>query len=311
MKYAMLFPGQGSQSVGMLGSFTAPVVGQTFDEASDVLGWDVRALVREGPETELNRTQRTQPVLLAADIALWRLWQQRDLPSPSALAGHSLGEYAALVAAGAISFADALRLVERRGELMQAAVPEGEGAMAAVIGLDDAAIATLCAAYAGTGVLEPANFNSPGQVVVAGHLAAIEWVLANAKAHGARMAVRVPMSVPSHCSLMREAADELFSVMAQIEVRVPSIPVLHNLDGQSRRDAAAIREALRDQLHQPVRWTQTIESLVGDGVASFVECGPGRVLCGLGKRIAKAVPALPTDDPDAFDKACAGIAATG
>lgn len=311
MKYAMLFPGQGSQSVGMLGGFVEPVVARTFDEASEVLGWNVGALVREGPEHELNRTQRTQPALLAADIAVWRLWQQRGVPPPSALAGHSLGEYAALVAAGALDFHDALRLVERRGDLMQAAVPEGEGAMAAVIGLDDAGVAELCAAYEGKGVLEPANFNSPGQVVVAGHVAAIEWVLANAKAQGARMAVRVPMSVPSHCSLMRGAAEELFAVIAQIDVRTPGIPVLHNLDAAPRSESGAIRAALRDQLHQPVRWTQTIEALVAEGVSGFVECGPGRVLCGLGKRIAKAVPALPTDEPDAFDKACASIASVG
>ncbi|WP_434223277.1 ACP S-malonyltransferase [Sinimarinibacterium thermocellulolyticum] len=311
MNYAMLFPGQGSQSVGMLGGFAAPVVAQTFDEASAVLGWDVGALVREGPEQELNRTQRTQPALLAADIALWRLWQQRGLPPPTALAGHSLGEYAALVAAAALDFSDALRLVERRGALMQAAVPEGTGAMAAVIGLDDAQVAALCAAYTGEGVLEPANFNSPGQVVVAGHARAIDWVLGEAKTHGARMAVRVPMSVPSHCSLMRGAAEALFAEMAKIELRTPQIPVLHNLDAAPRREPDAIRVALREQLHRPVRWTQTIEALVGDGIAAFVECGPGRVLCGLGKRIAKAVPALPTDDPAAFDKASAAIAAAG
>lgn len=310
MKYAMLFPGQGSQSVGMLGGFTAPVIRQTFEEASDVLGWDLGTLVRVGPESELNRTQRTQPALLAADIALWRLWQARSLPSPTALAGHSLGEYAALVAAGVLEFADTLRLVERRGQLMQAAVPEGEGGMAAVIGLDDAQIDALCAAYTGAGVLEPANFNSPGQVVVAGHLAAVEWVLANAKTLGARMAVRVPMSVPSHCSLMRAAADHLFEALAGIELRAAAIPVVHNLDARSGRDPDAMRVALRDQLHRPVRWTQTVEALVGEGVGRFVECGPGKVLCGLGKRIAKTVPALPTDEPEAFETACLAVLST-
>lgn len=307
MNYAMLFPGQGSQSVGMLGGYTAPVVRQTFEEASDALGWDLAVLVREGPEQELGRTQRTQPALLAADIAVWRLWQTQSLPPPSALAGHSLGEYAALVAGGALEFADALRLVERRGQLMQSAVPEGEGGMAAVIGLDEAQVDALCAAYPGEGVLEPANFNSPGQVVVAGHLPAVEWVLANAKAQGARMAVKVPMSVPSHCSLMRDAADALYLALGEVTLRTPSVPVFHNLDARSGREPASIRAALRDQLHRPVRWTQTIETLIAGGVAGFVECGPGKVLCGLGKRIAKGVPALPTDEPDAFDKACAAV----
>jgi [acyl-carrier-protein] S-malonyltransferase len=305
MSYAALFPGQGSQTVGMLAAHQAPVIAQTFEEASDVLGWNLRPLVSEGPAEELNRTERTQPALLAADVALWRVWCARGVPPPAALAGHSLGEYSALVAAQSLSFADALKLVELRGQLMQAAVPEGVGGMAAVIGLDDAQIETLCAAYDGDGVLEAANYNSPGQVVLAGHAAAIEWVLANAKAQGARMAVRVPMSVPSHCSLMRGAAEQLYAKLLEITVNAPVIPVSHNLDGQAGRSGDAIRAVLRDQLHQPVRWTQTIEGLVAQGIDAFVECGPGKVLCGLSKRIAKSVPCHALEEPAGMDQAAA------
>jgi [acyl-carrier-protein] S-malonyltransferase len=306
MNYAMLFPGQGSQSVGMLGQHDAAQVRETFEEASGVLGWDLARLVREGPAEDLNRTERTQPALLAADIALWRVWCARALPRPVAVAGHSLGEYAALVAAGALDFADALRLVELRGKLMQAAVPEGAGGMAAVIGLDDAQVNALCDAYPGDGVLEPANFNSPGQVVVAGAAAAIDWVLDNAKAQGARMAVRVPMSVPSHCSLLREAAEQLFAHLSDVQVHAPVTPVFHNLDAQAGRDADAIRVALREQLYRPVRWTQLVGALVVEvGAGAFVECGPGKVLCGLAKRINKSIPAVALEDADGFDKAAA------
>ncbi|SFF32492.1 [acyl-carrier-protein] S-malonyltransferase [Fontimonas thermophila] len=309
MKYAMLFPGQGSQSVGMLSAHNDPIVSQTFEEASDVLGWDLAALVREGPAEELNRTERTQPALLAADIAVWRLWQAQGLPQPAAVAGHSLGEYAALVAAQSLRFADGLRLVELRGRLMQTAVPHGEGGMAAVIGLDDAQVEALCQACPVDGVLEPANFNSPGQVVVAGQAAAIEWVLEHAKAHGARMVVRVPMSVPSHCSLLRDAAERLFAQMADIPFHTPVIPVFHNLDGSSGRDGAAIRVALREQLYRPVQWTRVIHALAGAGVSLFFECGPGKVLCGLNKRILKDAPAVPLEDPAGLDKARALLSA--
>ena len=308
MKYAMLFPGQGSQSVGMLAGHDSAAVAQTFEEASDVLGWNLAALVREGPVEELNRTERTQPALLAADIAVWRIWQSQGMAQPVALAGHSLGEYAALVAAQALSFGDALKLVELRGRLMQSAVPEGEGGMAAIIGLDDAQVEALCEAYPGTAVLEPANFNSPGQVVVAGQVAAIEWVLENAKAQGARMAVRVPMSVPSHCSLLRNAADKLFEHMAGIRFNTPVIPVSHNLDGRAGRDAAAIREALREQLYRPVQWTRLIGTLAGDGIGLFLECGPGKVLSGLNKRIVKEAQAVALEDATGLEKARVAVA---
>lgn len=307
MKYAMLFPGQGSQSVGMLGGHADATIARTFAEASDVLGWDLAGLVREGPVEELNRTERTQPALLAADIALWRLWQMQGLPAPAALAGHSLGEYAALVAGQSLDFADALKLVEARGRFMQSAVPEGTGGMAAVIGLDDAQVDALCKAGPAGTVLEPANFNSPGQVVLAGQASAIDWVLENAKAHGARMAVRVPMSVPSHCSLLRDAAERLFETMAGIRFNTPVIPVAHNLDGRSGRSGDAVRAALRDQLYRPVQWTRLVQNLVGEGVGLFLECGPGKVLCGLSKRIVKDVPAVALEDTAGLDKARATL----
>ncbi|MEW6168336.1 MAG: ACP S-malonyltransferase [Pseudomonadota bacterium] len=309
MKYAMLFPGQGSQAVGMLGGHPSAQVARTFEEASDVLGWDLAKLVREGPVEELNRTERTQPALLAANIAVWRVWQSEGLPAPAALAGHSLGEYAALVAAQSLSFADALKLVELRGRLMQSAVPEGEGGMAAVIGLDDAQVEALCRSCPVDGVLEPANFNSPGQVVVAGQIRPIEWLLENAKAQGARMAVRVPMSVPSHCSLLRDAAEKLFAHMAGIRFNTPVIPVSHNLDGRCGRDGDAIRVALREQLYRPVQWTRVVEGLIGDGVGLLLECGPGKVLSGLAKRIAKDVPCVALEDAAGLEKARGMVAA--
>ena len=297
MKYALLFPGQGSQALGMLSAHTATEIGATFDEAGKVLGWDLRQLVQQGPVEELNRTDRTQPALLAAGIALWRVWQQQGLPPPAALAGHSLGEYTALVAAGALDFADALRLVELRGKLMQAAVPAGTGGMVAVIGLDDAKVGALCKIYPGSEVLEPVNYNSPGQVVVAGQTAALDWLVANGKLLGARMVMKLPVSVPSHCSLMRGAADQLAQQLARIPIHKPAIPVLHNLDARPRDDADAIRQALKEQLYRPVRWTQTIENLIAQGIGSFCECGPGKVLAGLNKRIAKDAKCASAEDP--------------
>jgi [acyl-carrier-protein] S-malonyltransferase len=309
MSYAMLFPGQGSQAVGMLSGHDDARVRATFDEASQALGWDLAMLVAAGPAEALNQTARTQPALLAAGIAVWRLWQAQNLPAPVALAGHSLGEYTALVAAGSLDFGDALRLVELRGKLMQAAVPEGVGGMAAVVGLDDAAVEAFCAKYEGEGVLEPANYNAPGQVVVAGNVPALEWLEREGKAHGARMIVRLPMSVPSHCSLMRGAADKLAERLAATRVNAPAIPVRHNLDGAVRSDADGIRAALHQQLFKPVRWAATIVGLKDAGVGSFVECGPGKVLVGLNKRIAKDAVSFALEDRDGFDKAAAAVKA--
>jgi len=306
MKYAVLFPGQGSQAVGMLSALAAayPVVGDTLREAGDALGWDLARLVREGPAEELNRTERTQPALLAAGIAVWRAWQSHQPPPPAALAGHSLGEYSALVAAGSLDFGDALRLVELRGQLMQAAVPGGQGGMVAVVGLDDAGVEKLCGAYTGGLVLEPVNYNAPGQVVVAGQTDALKWLEDNAKAAGARMVVRLPVSVPSHCSLMKHAAMQLADRLAQVHFSSPVIPVLHNLDAAPRPQPDDLRTALREQLHRPVRWAQTIQALAADGVGVFLECGPGKVLAGLNKRILdKGVTSAALEDPAAMEQA--------
>lgn len=296
MKYALLFPGQGSQSVGMLAAHTAPEVQDTFREASDILGWDLAALVREGPAEELNRTEKTQPALLAAGVAVWRHWQSQDLPAPAAVAGHSLGEYTALVAAGSLAFADALKLVELRGQLMQAAVPAGTGGMTAVVGMEDAAVDAMCAACK-DGVLEPANFNAPGQVVVAGEIRALAWLDANGKTLGARMVKRLAMSVPSHCSLMRGAAAQLAEALAKIEVKSPVTRVLHNVDARACSTPDEIRAALAAQLHSPVRWTQTVQALQAEGISTLFECGPGKVLVGLNKRIADGLSSVALEDP--------------
>jgi [acyl-carrier-protein] S-malonyltransferase len=287
MKYAVLFPGQGSQSVGMLAALAAaePIVAQTLDEAGAVLGWDLAKVVREGPAEELNRTERTQPALLAAGIACWRVLQARQPAPPVAMAGHSLGEYSALVAAGSLTFAEALKLVELRGQLMQSAVPQGTGGMVAVVGMEDAAVEQLCASYAGGEVLEPVNYNAPGQVVVAGQTGALKWLEDHAKAAGARMTVRLPVSVPSHCSLMKGAAVQLAGRLTQVPFQTPAIAVLHNLDAAAHPQAHSLRAALREQLYKPVRWTQTVQALAAQGAAMFLECGPGRVLAGLNKRI--------------------------
>lgn len=304
MKYALLFPGQGSQEVGMLGALAArhPVIDDTLREASTVLGYGLLDLVRNGPAEELNRTQRTQPALLAASVATARLWQAQGLPAPAAMAGHSLGEYSALVVAGALDFADALKLVELRGELMQTAVPQGVGAMAAAIGVDDEVVEKACASYDGEGVLEPANYNAPGQVVVAGGRAAVEWLIANARTFGIRKVMPIPVSVPSHCSLMRGAAAELGERLAGIAIRAPAIPVLHNLDGAPRSHPDDIRTALIEQLYRPVRWVQTIRRLDADGVTALLECGPGKVLATINKRIVDvasgAVVSLAIGDPE-------------
>jgi [acyl-carrier-protein] S-malonyltransferase len=264
-------------------------------------------LVREGPEQELNRTQRTQPALLAAGIAVWRVWRAAGDPLPAAVAGHSLGEYAALVATGSIAFGDALKLVELRGELMQNAVPVGEGAMAAIIGLDDAEVEKVCAQFPGPGALEPANFNAPGQVVVAGSKAGLDWLLENAKTLGVRKLVPLQMSVPSHCSLMRTAAEQLGEHLLQVEVRTPALPVIHNVDGKPHAEPGAIRDALVRQLHHPVRWSQSVSAIAQSGIGAFFECGPGRVLTNLNKRILGAGSFIALEDPEGMQKARASV----
>lgn len=287
MTTAVVFPGQGSQSVGMMDGFDQPVVQQTLEEASQALGWDVIKLMASGPEAQLDQTQYTQPVILAASIALWRLAQQRVGLAPAVLAGHSLGEYSALVASGCLGFADALRLVETRGRLMQTHAPAGSG-MAAVLGMEDREVEALCAQRA-EGGLYPVNYNAPGQVVVAGRIEALDWLDSEGSKAGARKITRLSMSVPSHCELLQAAADALAPELQAVAMTDPQIPVLHNVDAAPRVDQAGVREALRRQLCEPVRWTQTQQALQEQGVTLLVECGPGKVLCGLAKRGMRGV----------------------
>ncbi len=284
---ALVFPGQGSQSVGMLASLAHdhPLILQTFNEASRTLGYDVWALIQEGPAEKLNQTEFTQPALLTASIALWRLWLANQKPYPSVFAGHSLGEYSALVAAEALSFSDALRLVTLRGRYMQSAVPVGEGAMAAILGLADALVEEICQEVQGNEVVSPANYNAPGQIVISGHARAVARAMEAAKQRGAKRAILLPVSVPSHCRLMQSAAVLLGEAMGEIPFKLPNIPVIHNVDTLERATTEGIRQALVDQLYQPVRWVDSIRVIVAKGIATIWECGPGAVLSGLNKRI--------------------------
>ncbi|MBS1146826.1 MAG: malonyl CoA-acyl carrier protein transacylase [Proteobacteria bacterium] len=293
MKLAFVFPGQGSQSVGMMqGWGERAEVRATFTEASDALGQDLWAMVTDGPAELLNQTVNTQPAMLAADVAAWRVWQAAGGATPALLAGHSLGEYAALVAAGALNFADAIKLVRFRAEAMQAAVPEGVGAMAAILGLDDDAVRAVCSEAAAGEVVEAVNLNSPGQVVIAGNKAAVERAMVLAKEKGAKRALPLPVSVPSHSSLMLPAAEKLLAHLQTVAIITPTIPVLHNTDVQSHAGTEAIRVALARQLHTPVRWVETVQALKAAGIERVVECGPGKVLAGLNKRIDDSLPAV-------------------
>jgi [acyl-carrier-protein] S-malonyltransferase len=298
-KIAFVFPGQGSQSIGMLGELAGEYssVRQTFEEASDALGLDLWNLVSEGPESDLNQTQNTQPALLAAGVSVWRVWEQQGIASPAIMAGHSLGEYSALVSAGAIEFADGIRLVAERGRLMQEAVPEGTGAMAAILGLEDQAVIDVCAASAAEQVVEAVNFNSPGQVVIAGHKEAVARAVEAAKAAGARRAVELPVSVPSHCDLMRPAAKKLAEELKKIPVTAPAIPVLHNVSVSAESDPEMIRKRLVEQLYSPVRWVETIQAMKQEGIGHIVEAGPGKVLTGLMRRIDRDLDASALFDP--------------
>ena len=297
MTLAIVFPGQGSQSQGMMDGFADdPIVEETFREASGIAGIDYWAMVRDGPAEALNQTVNTQPVMLVAGVACWRAWQARGGPMPAYFAGHSLGEYSALVAADSIDFADAVPLVRLRAQAMQEAVPEGTGGIAAILGLDDALVEPVCREAAQGQVVEPANLNSPGQVVVAGHRAAVERAMAIAREKGAKRAVMLPMSAPSHCSLMRPAAERLGERLAAIEVRPPRAPVVHNRFVEAFSDPQRIREALVDQLCHPVRWVETVRFLAAQGVTRIVECGPGKVLTGLNKRIAAQVQLAAVQD---------------
>jgi [acyl-carrier-protein] S-malonyltransferase len=293
MKLAFVFPGQGSQSIGMLAGYAEhPQVAATIEEASSVLGQDLGTLVAQGPEAELNQTVNTQPVMLAADIAVFRAWRAAGGPEPVVLAGHSLGEYAALVAAGALSFEDALRLVRARARAMQDAVPEGVGGIAAILGLDEAKIREACEEASQGEVVEPANLNAPGQIVIAGARGAVERAIEAAKSRGAKRGVMLPMSVPSHCSLMRPAADRLAAELARVKISAPRIAVINNADVASPQSPDAIRDALVRQLFSPVRWIEGVAAMAGQGASHIVECGPGKVLQGMVKRIAPEVSAL-------------------
>ena len=297
-QFAFVFPGQGSQAVGMLADMAAtwPVIEETFGEASAALGYDLWALTQQGPAEELNKTWQTQPALLTASVALYRVWQQQGGKAPALLAGHSLGEYSALVCAGVIAFADAVRLVELRGKFMQEAVPEGTGAMSAIIGLDDAAIAKACEESAEGQVVSPVNYNSPGQVVIAGHKEAVERAGAACKAAGAKRALPLPVSVPSHCALMHPAAEKLAAALQLVEIQAPTIPVINNVDVAVETDAARIKDALVRQLFSPVRWTEIVENMANSGIEFEVEMGPGKVLSGLAKRIDKRVDGAAIND---------------
>ncbi|HCG7908114.1 TPA: ACP S-malonyltransferase [Vibrio parahaemolyticus] len=304
-KFAIVFPGQGSQAVGMLADLGEQydVVKQTFAEASDALGYDLWALVQNGPAEDLNQTFRTQPALLASSVAIWRVWQELGLEQPANLAGHSLGEYSALVCAGVIDFKEAIKLVELRGKLMQEAVPTGTGAMYAIIGLDDDAIAKACEEAAQGDVVSPVNFNSPGQVVIAGSKDAVERAGALCKEAGAKRALPLPVSVPSHCALMKPAADKLAVALESIEFNTPQLPVINNVDVAAETDPAKIKDALVRQLYSPVRWTESVQFMSEQGVENLLELGPGKVLTGLTKRIVKTLSAAAVNDVASLEAA--------
>ena len=298
-QFALVFPGQGSQSVGMLAELSAlhPSVKATFEEASEGAGVDLWALSQAGPDEMLNRTEYTQPALLAAGIAVWRLWQAQGGAQPAVLAGHSLGEYTALVAAGALSLKDGAHLVRIRGQLMQEAAPTGVGAMAAVLGADDALVEAVCVEASGAQVVVPANYNSPGQIVIGGDAAAVDRALALLAEKGVRKAIKLAVSVPSHTPLMREAANRLAQTMAGMDWQLPALPVVQNVDAQVHDSVGAIRDALVRQLYLPVQWSGCVQALAARGVVRIGECGPGKVLAGLVKRIDKSLDARALGTP--------------
>ncbi len=303
MKLAMVFPGQGSQTVGMMNAYGAlPEIRQTFTEASDILGQDIGKLIAEGPAEELNRTVNTQPVMVSAGVAVYRAWRALGGAQPAMLAGHSLGEYSALVVAGVLSFSDCLPLVRLRARAMQEAVPEGTGAMAAILGLDDDAVAAACAEASQGEVVEAVNFNAPAQVVIAGHAGAVRRGMEAAKSRGAKRAIPLPVSAPFHSSLMGPATELLKQALAEVKIQSPSIPVVHNLDAAIRAQPEQIREALVGQADHPVRWTQCIMAMASAGVTHVFECGPGKVLAPLSRRICTDLQGFALADRAAIDQ---------
>lgn len=304
MKFAFVFPGQGSQSVGMLGTFADwPVVRETLQEASDALNQDIGKLIAEGPVDTLNLTTHTQPAMLTAAYAVYRAWSSVGGPVPAMVAGHSLGEYTALVVAGALTFSDAVSLVRFRAQVMQAAVPVGVGGMAAILGLDAAAVSAVCVAASAAGVVEPVNFNAPAQIVIAGHKAAVEAACELAKAKGAKRALLLPVSAPFHSSLLQPAADQLRDYLSQVEVRSPQIPVVNNIDVAMAFEPAEIKNALARQAAGPVRWVESIQAIAHAGMTHIVECGPGKVLTGLTKRIDSTLVSAALCDTASLDEA--------
>lgn len=313
MTLAFVFPGQGSQSVGMLNALAGefPQVAETFAEASRALGYDLWSVVERGPEDKLNQTEVTQPAMLTAGVAVWRAWRAQGGAMPALMAGHSLGEYTALVCAEAISFTDAVKLVADRGRFMQQAVPAGQGGMAAILGLDDDAVRKVCADAAQGEVLDPVNFNSPGQVVIAGSASAVARGVEQAKAAGAKRALPLPVSVPSHCKLMHPAAQQMAQRLAGVDVHAPKVPVIHNVHVKSETTPDGIREALVRQIESPVRWVETVRAMLGLGATRFVECGPGKVLAGLNKRIDKQAETLAVYDAATLRAAITTLAGAG
>lgn len=303
--FTCVFPGQGSQSLGMLDALAAsyPEVKKVFDEASEVLSYDAWKLSQEGPQEKLNQTQITQPLLLAAGVAVWRVFESQGGHFPQALAGHSLGEYTALVCAGVLPFADAVALVAYRAEVMQAAVPAGQGAMAAILGLDDKEVIAACDKAAEGQVVTAANFNSPGQVVIAGETTAVTRAIEEAKKSGAKRAILLPVSVPSHCALMAPAAELMAKRLEALTLGAPMVSICHNVDASLSKDAEQIKNRLVEQLSQPVHWSQSMETLSNTGVQAMFECGPGKVLSGLAKRIQKEWTIIPMGTPEGIEKA--------
>jgi [acyl-carrier-protein] S-malonyltransferase len=301
---AFVFPGQGSQQVGMLAAAHQhfPVVRETFTEASEVLGYDMWALLQQGPQEALNLTETTQPVLLTSSVALWRAWRSETEVRPGIMAGHSLGEFSALVCAGALQFGDAVKLVRKRGEFMQTAVPVGQGAMAAIIGLEDTVINRICEQMTNDTdtVVSAVNFNSPGQVVIAGHKAAVEAAIIALKDAGAKRALALPVSAPFHTVLMKPAGKELAEVLSTISISTPQIPVVHNVHAATESDPDSIRKLLVEQIYSPVRWTSCIQAIIQSGASNIVECGPGNVLSGLNRRIDKSLQCYSLEEPESL-----------
>ena len=302
---AFVFPGQGSQKIGMLAELAQDhaIIKETFDQASDVLGYDMWDLIQQGEQDAINLTERTQPILLASSVAIWRLWNEHNGAQPSLMAGHSLGEWSALVCSGVVNFEDALKIVRARGQYMQQAVPVGEGAMAAIIGLDDQAILDACSNAQTLGVVDAVNFNAPGQVVIAGSNAAVEAAMETCKAAGAKRALPLPVSAPFHTSLMKPAADNLANLVNSVTFSVPQVPVVHNVHAQTESDPETIKALMLEQIYSPVKWGDCVNQLKNNGATTLIECGPGKVLSGLSKRIDREISSLATDNVADFTAA--------